>query len=89
MSNMKLTVLTVLALALAACTPPAATPSPPAGATPEEVVAFYGAICTQEGIPDMSVEDAVAQGNARLAFAHQACIDGYVLEHVKKIQAGG
>ena len=83
----KISLLAILAFTLSACTEPATTPSPPSGATSEEVVAFYSAVCTQRGVPDLTVEQAVAQGDARKAFAHQACIDRLVIDYIRQTQA--
>ena len=87
MYNPKVSLLAILAFTLSACTEPATTPSPPSGATPEEVIAFYSAVCTQRGVPELTVEQAVAQGDPGKLFAHQACIDMLVIDNIEQIQA--
>ena len=61
--------------------------SPPAGASSKEVIKFFSDVCTQKGIPNITVKEAAAQGNVKKAFAHQACIDEHVIKHIRQKHA--
>ncbi|MEJ6404425.1 hypothetical protein [Yoonia sp. 2307UL14-13] len=88
--NMKnIAIYPIFVIGIGACTETTTlpTPTPPESASAEEVVAFYSAVCTQRGIPKLTIEEAAAQGDPRAAFAHQACIDRFVIEDIQRRQA--
>jgi hypothetical protein len=74
---------------VSACAGTATIPMPPEGASPEEVQAFYSQVCTQQGKPVMTVEEAQAAGSVALMFANANCVDGYVLDYLQARNAGG
>ena len=73
---------------VSACAGTATIPQPPEGASPEQIQAFYSQVCTQQGKPVMTLEEAEAAGNVSLIFANDNCVDGYVLQYLKARTAG-